>query len=146
MDSGHAWRLPEDVSSLRADVRRVERSCPSAMKKSLTKKEIVKKQPEIDRIFKTGKKYSCPGIRLIVCSNQLDKNRIVVIPVRNYGNSVQRNRIRRQIKEIWRQEKPQMQTGYDFAFVVYPGKAIVHDVQTNKIVTLCRNAGVYPSG
>ncbi|AEC01248.1 ribonuclease P protein component [Parasphaerochaeta coccoides] len=113
------------------------------MKKSLTKKEIVKKRPEIDRIFKAGKKFSCPGIRLLVCPNQLENNRIVVIPVRKYGNSVQRNRIRRQVKEIWRQEKPQMQSGYDFAFIVYPGKTTAHDAQTKRIVTLCQNAGVY---
>ncbi len=130
---------------MHVDVPREGKSCLSAMKRSLTKKEIVKKQPEIDRIFKTGKSFSCLGIRLIVCPNLLEKNRIVVIPVKHYGNSVQRNRIRRQVKEIWRQEKPLMSSGYDFAFVVYPGKAVTYDIQTERIVTLCQKAGVYSS-
>lgn len=122
---------------------RVDTSLPLVMRRSLTKKEIVKKQPEINRIFKTGRENSCRGLRLIVSKNQLQYNRIIVIPVRHYGTAVQRNRIRRQIKEIWRNEKPKMVPGYDFAFVVYPGKALDHEKQAKQIVTLCERAGVY---
>jgi ribonuclease P protein component len=113
------------------------------MRKSLTKNEIVKRQPEIDRIFKTGRKWSCPGLKLVVARNQLGLDRIVVIPVRHYGNAVQRNRIRRQIKEIWRKEKPRMIPGYDFAFVVYPGKVPENEIQTKQLISLCEKAGVY---
>ena len=52
-------------------------------------------------------------MKMVVSHNELDWNRIIVIPVRNYGNSVQRNRIRRQVKEIWRNAKPLMHSGYD---------------------------------
>ncbi len=113
------------------------------MRRSLSKKEIVKRKPEIDRIFKTGRHFSCHGLKLIVSQNQLDVDRIVVIPVRHYGNSVQRNRIRRQIKEIWRTEKPRMIPGYDFAFVVYPGKVHDYAFQKEQILSLCDKAGVF---
>ncbi len=113
------------------------------MRRSLSKQEIVRRKPEIDRIFKTGKNFSCRGLKLLVCPNQLELDRIIVIPVRNYGNSVQRNRIRRQIKEIWRIEKPRMVPGFDFAFVVYPGKVPDHDTQTKQLLSLCEKAGVF---
>jgi ribonuclease P protein component len=113
------------------------------MRKNLTKKEIVKRQPEIDRIFKTGKTQACRGLKLVVAKNQLDLDRIVVIPVRHFGNAVQRNRIRRQIKEIWRNEKPRMIPGYDFAFVVYPGKVLENETHTKQLISLCEKAGVF---
>lgn len=113
------------------------------MRRSLSKKEIVKRKPEIDHIFKTGRRYSCRGLKLFVSQNQLNVDRIVVIPVRHYGNAVKRNRIRRQIKEIWRTEKPRMIPGYDFAFVVYSGKVLDHGFQKEQLLSLCDRAGVF---
>ncbi|WP_422479851.1 ribonuclease P protein component [Pleomorphochaeta sp. DL1XJH-081] len=113
------------------------------MRKSLTKQEIVKKKPEIDAIFRKGKKFSCSGVRLLVAPNSLGVNRIIVIPVRHYGNAVERNRIRRQIKEIWRNEKPEFQSGFDFAFVVYPGKALDYATQRKQLIRLFSQAKVY---
>ncbi|HNZ94209.1 MAG TPA: ribonuclease P protein component [Sphaerochaeta sp.] len=112
------------------------------MRKSLSKSEIVKRRSEIDRIFKTGKKISSRGMNLIVTTNDLPFSRIVVIPVRGYGSSVERNRIRRQIKEIWRTEKDRFLPGYDFAFVVYPGRNVDHALQRRHVLTLCKQAGV----
>jgi len=116
------------------------------MRKSLTKQEIVKKKPEIDAIFRKGKKFSCTGVRMLVAPNGLPVNRIIVIPVRNYGNAVQRNRIRRQIKEIWRNEKPGFRVGFDFAFVVYPGKANDHATQKSQLMRLFSQAEIYFAG
>ncbi|WP_320129072.1 ribonuclease P protein component [uncultured Sphaerochaeta sp.] len=113
------------------------------MRRNLTKQEIVKRQPEINQIFKTGKTQACYGMKMVVSKNQLDLDRIVVIPVRHFGNAVQRNRIRRQIKEIWRNEKPRMIPGYDFAFVVYPGKVQDNETQTKQLISLCEKAGVF---
>ena len=113
------------------------------MRRSLTKSEIVKRTGDIERIFSTGRRYAGRNLKLIVCQNSLDVSRIIVIPVRHYGNSVQRNRIRRQIKEIWRTEKHAMIPGYDVAFLVYPGKSTDHATQRTQIVTLCQKAGLY---
>ena len=126
-----------------ADEPRAGISLAYVMRRSLSKKEIVKRKPEIDHIFKTGRTYSSQGMKMVVSRNGLDWNRIIVIPVRHYGNSVQRNRIRRQIKEIWRNAKPSMNSGYDFAFVVYPGKVPDHDIQTKQLISLCEKAGVF---
>ena len=79
---------------------------------------------------------------MIATDNGLPFSRIVVIPVRGYGSSVERNRIRRQIKEIWRTEKDRFLPGYDFAFVVYPGRNVDHALQRQQVLTLCKQAGV----
>jgi ribonuclease P protein component len=113
------------------------------MRKSLSKKEIIKKQPEINRAFKAGRKFSCHGLKLIVASNDLPFSRIIVIPVKHYGNAVQRNRIRRQLKEIWRYDKENFKSGYDFVFLVYPGKVVEYSQQKKKLIDLCVEAGVY---
>lgn len=112
------------------------------MRKSLTKQEILRFQPEINHIFKHGKSQSVKGMKLIVLKNDLAFSRIIVIPVRHFGNSVQRNRIRRQVKEIWRTAKDQLVSGYDFAFVMYPGNAYDHSQLTQQLMALCNRAGV----
>ena len=114
------------------------------MRRSLTKSEIVRKKSDIDAIFREGRRYSSPWVRLIVRDNGLDYNRMIVIPVRNYGPSHQRNKIRRQLKEIWRNEKANLSPGFDFAFVVYPKKVHDHATQKKELLKLFSQAGVYP--
>ncbi|HZJ88624.1 MAG TPA: ribonuclease P protein component [Sphaerochaeta sp.] len=111
---------------------------------TLTKREIVKRKRDIATIFSTGSRFAGRTMKLVVCQNSLEYSRVIVIPVRNYGNSVSRNRIRRQIKEIWRTEKHAMLPGYDVAFVVYPGKKIDHTFQRKHVIDLCQKAGLYP--
>ena len=94
----------------------------------------------------TGRRYAGRNLKLIVCQNDLEISRIIVIPVRNYGNSVKRNRIRRQIKEIWHTEKHAMIPGHDVAFVVYPEKSYDHAAQRTQIISLCQKAGLRSSG
>src|SRR5690554_905801 len=113
------------------------------MRKSLTRKQVVTKRLEIDAIFRNGKKYSAKQVKLLVADNNLEINRIIVIPVKNYGNSVERNRIKRQIKEIWRVENPNFKSGLDFAFVVYPGKTLDYWTQKGNLTTLFEKANLY---
>ncbi len=112
------------------------------MRKSLTKQEILRSQPEIDLLFKHGKSQSVKGMKLIVRKNDLHFSRMIVIPVKHYGTAVERNKVRRRIKEIWRCSKEQLASGYDFAFVMYPGNAYDHFQLTQLFQTLCQKAGV----
>ena len=90
------------------------------MRRSLTKNRIIRLKADIDNVFKAGKRYSLSCFKLFVASNDLAYSRIIVIPARHYGNSVQRNLIRRQIKEIWRTNQDKFAEGLDFAVIVYP--------------------------
>ena len=89
------------------------------MRRSLTKNQIIRKKTDIDNLMKAGKRQSLSCFKLSVVKNDLPYSRLIVIPARHYGNSVQRNRIRRQIKEIWRTNQDKFQSGLDFAVIVY---------------------------
>lgn len=136
------WPLRVGVRFWLAEGRKADSSLPPAMRKSLTKSEIIRNQPEIDRIFKQGTRQSCKGIKLVVFGNGLSRSRMIVIPVHHYGTAVARNRIRRQVKEIWRNEKERLVSGYDFAFVVYPGNVYDHNTLKQFMLMLCKKAGV----
>ena len=113
------------------------------MRKSLSKLEILRKKSEIDNAFKTGKSTSRRGIKLILAPNNLNRNRIIVIPVKHYGNAVERNTIRRRIKEIWRKNKDKFISGNDFIFLVYPGKVFDSKKLEKTILELCEEQGIY---
>ena len=100
-----------------------------AMRRSLTKTEIIRRKEDINRIFREGRSSSSYGMRLISLDNGLGFDRFMVIPAKHYGRAVDRNLLRRRAKEIFRcyegrtsVSDPVMGRGQDHILVVYPGK------------------------
>lgn len=134
MVSALAWQQRAAASFLLAEEQRVDTLSQFLMRRSLTKIEIIRRQQDIDRIFKQGKKYTCKGMRLLAIENEFNFDRFIVIPAKHYGNAVERNLLRRRCKEIFRlykgrrmlsfDEKDKTQKGRDIALVVYPGKVL----------------------
>ncbi|MBB6482336.1 ribonuclease P protein component [Spirochaeta isovalerica] len=58
---------------------------------------------------------------MIYVSNGLAFNRFAVALVRKYGNSVERNKAKRVLREIYRESKDSLISGYDIIVVLYPG-------------------------
>ncbi|NLZ67421.1 MAG: ribonuclease P protein component [Spirochaetales bacterium] len=114
------------------------------MSKNLTKPEIIRSKQDIDRIFKEGKKFSTLGMRLIVVANNLNFDRFIIIPAKHYGRAVDRNKIRRQVKEIWRNYpqrllasmQSQTTNGRDIAVIVYPGKVFDFSLLESTVTSL----------
>ena len=106
------------------------------MKRSLTKNQIIRFKADIDNLFKAGKRYSLSCFKLYIVANNFDYSRMIVIPAKHYGNSVQRNLIRRQIKEIWRLNQDKIKTGLDMAIVVYPGKDLAYEEKESTLLNL----------
>lgn len=92
------------------------------MRKNITKKEIIRFRNDIKNLFSEAKKISSEGMTLKYRENYLEYSRILVCPVKKFGHSVKRNKIRRQIKEIYRINKENIKRGFDFVFIVYPGR------------------------
>lgn len=111
------------------------------MRKNLTKKQIISLQTDIDNLFKAGKRYSLSCFKLFVTENHLDFSRLIVIPVKHYGNSVQRNLIRRQVKEIWRTNQDKIKNGIDCAIIVYPDEKSTFSQKENKLLMLLEKSG-----
>lgn len=113
------------------------------MRRSLSKKEIIKSKAEIDHIFNSGKSYKKFCLRLIAVENNLEFSRIIIIPIKHFGNSVQRNYTRRVYKEIYRLNKQNIKKGFDFAFIVYKGKATTYEETKNNFISLMNQAGFW---
>ena len=78
---------------------------------------------------------------MVSMPNGLDYTRIVVIPARGFSNAVTRNRSRRQVREAYRNLRPQINTGYDLAVVVFPGETD-YQVRNQQLKTLLKRAGL----
>ena len=123
------WLQRVAVWYLLAAELRVDIALQPAMRRSLTKREIIRKKEDIDRIFRLGKSYSGQGMRLISLDNSLDFDRLIVIPKKHFGTAVERNKARRRAKEIFRcyekrinSEEPMEDKGKDYILLLYPGK------------------------
>lgn len=111
------------------------------MRKSLTKNQIISLKTDIDNTFKAGKRYTLSCFKLLIAENNLPYSRVIVIPVKHYGNSVQRNKIRRQVKEIWRTHQEEIRLGIDCAFIVYPGDDLSYSQKEELILNLLKKSG-----
>ena len=111
------------------------------MRKSLTRQERLKKRSDLKRIFASRRQVTGIGAKLKYAKNGLERNRIVVSVSRKYGTSVKRNKAKRVVKEIYRNMKENLVSGYDVAIMLFPGEC---DFSRRKeqIEQLFRKAGM----
>ncbi len=121
---------------------KAEQNSASPMKRSLTKSERLKKRSEIETVFSSGARVSCSGAKLFWVENGLSYNRIACTVVRRYGNAVERNRAKRFIREVFRNEKHCLKGGHDLVVLMYPGD---YDFWKRKeqFEDLCAKAGLF---
>lgn len=89
------------------------------MKRSLTRDERLARGADIERVFRRGRRRECHGLRLLYAENDLRTNRIAIVAGKKLGNAVRRNRERRLIREVFRNSKDSLRTGYDMVFIPY---------------------------
>ena len=110
------------------------------MRKSLTRKERMKKS-DISKTFEISESIKISCIRLLFCRNGITWNRVAVVLRKGYGNSVERNRARRVIKEIYREIKNSLPKGYDFIFLL-TDKITDYKTANMIMVSLFKQAGL----
>jgi ribonuclease P protein component len=115
------------------------------MKKSLTREERLRKRSEISNAFRFSRYVSCKGLRLLFKENKLKRNRILTAVKKGYKGAVKRNRQKRIIKEIYRNMKDRLNTGFDLIFIIFSDNNIEYsfkdrEVQVNE---LFRKAGLF---
>ncbi len=86
----------------------------------LPKLERLRRRKEIDRVFAEGKGCADGLIAVRAVPNGLEFSRIVACVGTKLGNSAERNRVRRTIKEVFRLSKEELPKGLDV--VVMPRK------------------------
>lgn len=96
---------------------------------------------EISKLFREGECFSCCGARLFLRSNGLEFNRVVFTLSRKYGTAVERNRSKRLSRECYRLIQNDLNQGFDFSLLVYPGNdTFLH--RKNQIESLFSKAGI----
>ena len=115
------------------------------MRRNLTKSERLSKLSDIKRTFASGKRVSIPGAKLVFIANELDYSRFMVTLIRHYGNSIQRNRVKRIGKEVFRLNKHRIRAGFDIVTIFYPDEDNYFS-REKQMLTLFRKSGLYSDG
>ncbi len=68
---------------------------------------------DFKRVRRFGKSYAHPLVVLVISPNELQISRFGVSVSKALGNAVQRNRVKRQLREIIRTELVQASSGWD---------------------------------
>lgn len=82
--------------------------------------ESIKKNSEFRKAYKNGKYKSGKYTTVYALFNNKEHNRVGIVTAKKVGNAVQRNRMRRLIREIYRHDIESMVNGYDIVFHVKP--------------------------
>lgn len=101
---------------------------------TLGKNERLKSRKEIEQLFSSGKKFSENPLKIFYLVNDLAKPSLkmgVGVSSRNFKKAVERNKIKRQIREAWRLQKINLNKKLETAdkqlnvFIIYAGKEIL---------------------
>lgn len=89
----------------------------------MEKRYRLRSNTEFKEVYKYGKNYWNRNLVLYVKKNGLGYTRVGYSITKKIGNSVVRNRIRRQMKEIYRLKSNSIKDNYDLIFI--PKKNVV---------------------
>jgi ribonuclease P protein component len=93
---------------------------------SFTKLERLTKRPEFQKVLTEGKKMRIAKLcTVFLIPNGLNRKRLGIIASKKVGNAVARNRVKRAIRETFRQIKHRMSPAVDI--VIISGKEMVSE-------------------
>jgi len=99
------------------------------MRKSLTRNERLRKKKEIAEVIKNSGRIQNSWIVIRYRMNDRVTSRMCVTLRRGFGNAVTRNRYKRLIREIFRQNKHRICGGIDFVFILSPVTKMFSEMQ-----------------
>lgn len=92
------------------------------MAETFTPQERIRKKKDFLLLYKKGRRYRGKYFNLIYFSNNLSFSRMATVVSRKVGNSVKRNKIKRQMRELFRRNKELIKNPVDM--VIIPKKDI----------------------
>ncbi len=79
--------------------------------------ERLRKNEEFHRVFKLGKAFVGDKIVVYKLENGLSYNRVGITVSRKLGGAVERNRLKRIVREAWRAREGELRRGFDLVVV-----------------------------
>ena len=83
----------------------------------MLKKEVLRKKRDFDRVYRKGRSLGEKYVVLFYLKNGLPLTRTAVVASKKVGNSVQRNRAKRLMKESYRTRADEIKEGYDLIII-----------------------------
>jgi ribonuclease P protein component, eubacterial len=83
----------------------------------MLKKEILRKKSDFDAIYRAGESVPDRYVVLFYRKNDLPYTRTAFLASKKVGNSVQRNRAKRLMRESYRLNEDRFSAGYDLIFI-----------------------------
>lgn len=81
--------------------------------------DTLKKQKEFESVYKNAKKYRDQRIRIYVLrAANVKESKVAFVVSKKFGNAVERNRIKRLMREAWR--KVAVLPGAGYIFILLP--------------------------
>jgi ribonuclease P protein component len=107
----------------------------------------LKKNHEFKRLYNKGKNTASKCVVVYCRRNGMTENRLGVTVSTKLGGAVQRNRIRRRLKEIYRLNEKVLHSGYDIVIVARMRSrfADYKELETS-VLTLFRKLGLISDG
>ncbi len=96
----------------------------------MKKKEILRNQRNFASVYKRGKSKGSKYVVVLYKRNGLAYSRVAFLASKKVGNSVQRNRARRLMREAYRTMNRELRRGYDVIFVA---RNTVNDRKMNDV-------------
>lgn len=110
---------------------------------SLTKEEKLKKRWEFEKVYKQGKRYWNKNFAIYVLPNGMPRTRLGLTVSKKVGNSVQRNRVKRLIRESFRLSKEHIMSGYDIVVVAQKNAyGLKYQQAQSALLSLLHQAGI----
>lgn len=97
----------------------------------------IRHRSDFQLIFSRGIRRSTSHLRAVILPRQADWSRIGLAVSRKVGNAVVRNRLKRRLREIFRQYRDRAPEARDFIFIPRPGcSKLSFDELREEVVTL----------
>lgn len=107
----------------------------------LSQKERLSQRARIRTVFSEGKKVTSFAGSLFVLFNDLPYVRFLCTFKRGFAQSVERNRMRRLCKEVYRKNKHRVKKGFDIVFLAFKYCNNFSECKNN-VLSLFKMAGI----
>jgi ribonuclease P protein component len=96
------------------------------------KEERIRRRADFQRISREGTKFQTPHFRVSILQNRLPHRRLGITVGRKVGRAVQRNRLKRRIREFFRLNRGVLPERADLVITAREGAAGLNDWQLSE--------------
>jgi len=90
------------------------------MDQRLPPEERIRKQSDFSFLYKNGRRYRGRYFSIVYLSSALDHSRMAVVVSKKVGKAVERNRIKRRLRALFRRNKGSFKEALDLLIIARP--------------------------